>query len=366
MDQPMQWIRARLGTVRRLVHDRVERGDSRWVALFVRPPQAIARRGYWKFSQLVNGRLLRDTLNQSGLSRFQAGHGLDGGGHIYVIVMPGILHFLLPCLSLVPVHVRIVLLANGAEDWECRVLEQQFPHFPMFKLRRLPGSALSHADVLTLLLTTNHVPFGILDHDAYIFDPAVYDSLQLRPDELALALFWERGQQSGRPYAHTFFLYLCPQHLRKAMQRFDIDARVYREIPPNLRQPLAPLGYTKGQFPRDNLDYFDTLQLLFVATQSMGFHWRTLDIHDPHDAIHVGGTSFSAHGTKDVQQLYIHLKFLELATEDVKRHYASLVEPFRDAGELGPRLCQSEQGRQLVMRMDLLVDRLKAVFSDKA
>ena len=66
-----------------------------------------------------------------------------------VIAMPHTLHFLLPCLALLQGHAPLVLLANGAKRWERSLLRQRFPEVPMFRLRTMPGSSLSHGDAAT-------------------------------------------------------------------------------------------------------------------------------------------------------------------------------------------------------------------------
>lgn len=353
-----QRIRANAWAVRRFVADRRVRGDSAMVALILRLPIALLRRAYCKIAQLLNGRGLGGTLNTRSFRRFQTDVVPATGGHFYVIVMPGTLHFLLPCLALIPSRVQVILLANGATAWERRTLEQHHPKLTLFALRTLPGSTLSHGDVITLLLKNNNAPFGILDHDLYVFDQTVYDQLNLDPEEFALALFSGRGRDREIPYPHTFFLYFDPQPIQRVMRQFRVDARIYRRAPSSLREPLSRLGLSQGQFPKEYLDYFDTLQLLFAATQATGRRWRVIRGTDKRGSVHVGGTSFSARGTKDASQLYIHLRFLEISPEHVRRHYSPLVAPFRAAAELRPRLCQSDQGRRLVEEVDALIERL--------
>ena len=104
-------VRANLGAVRRFVADRSVRGDSAVAALTLRLPIALLRRAFLKIAQVLNGRVLCGPLNKKSLQQFQKDLLPAAGGHFYVIVMPGTLHFLLPCLALIPSRVPVILLA---------------------------------------------------------------------------------------------------------------------------------------------------------------------------------------------------------------------------------------------------------------
>jgi hypothetical protein len=351
-----QRVSANVRAIERYIANRRVRGDSLVVAVTLRLPTALVRRAYSKFAQFFNGRVLGNLLNGRRLRRFHADVVSASGGHFYVIVMPGTLHFLMQCLALIPRRIKVVLLANGAAAWERRALQHAHPELALFTLRTLPSSSVPHGDVITLLLRNNHAPFGILDHDLYVFDQSVYDQLSFRPNEFALALFWGRGR--GVPYPHTFFLYFDPQPIQRVMQRFRIDARIYRRAPSSLRRRLGELEFGRSHVTKEYLDYFDTLQLLFVAAQAAGLQWRVITGKENRGSVHVGSTSFSARGTKDAEQLYIHLKFLEISAADIRRRYAPLVAPFRAAAEVRPRLCESDRGRRLVQGVDALIKQL--------
>lgn len=239
------------------------------------------------------------------------------------------------------------------------MLERLRPELPLLQLRTLPGSSLSHGDMITLLLRENRAPFGILDHDLYVFDQSIYDRLAFQPDEIALTLFWDKGRLSGRPYAHTFFLYFQTQLLNDLMDRFQIDARIVRRAPEALEKRLYEIGLFEGRFPKDYLDYFDTLQLLFAAAETEGYSWRPVERVSSQDAVHVGGTSFSAYGAKDMAQLYIHLSFLEISCAQIQRHYAPLVAPYQSAAELLEQLSDAKQ-RSIVKAVDALIERLQS------
>ena len=111
------------------------------------------------------------------------------GDAFYVIVMPGTLHFLLPCLALLPRHLKVVLLGNGASTWERHIVAHRFPALPYCPLATLPATSLMHGDVITLLLQNESANFGLIDHDCYVFDPRIFESLAPGPNDCLTAIY---------------------------------------------------------------------------------------------------------------------------------------------------------------------------------
>ena len=122
---------------------------------------------------------------------------------------------------------------------------------------------------------------------------------------------------------------------------------------------LYEIGLFEGRFPKDYLDYFDTVQLLFAAAETEGYSWKPVERASSQDAVHLGGTSFSAYGAKDVAQLYIHLRFLEISCAEIQRHYAPLVAPYQSAAVLVEQLSDAGQ-RSTAKAVDALIERLQS------
>ena len=95
-------------------------------------------------------------------------------------------------LALLRGRVPLVLVANGARAWELAVLRRRLPEAPLFTLRRLPATSVEHGDVISLLIEHHRGPFGIVDHDCYLFDADLLGHLMPAPDECMVALVADR------------------------------------------------------------------------------------------------------------------------------------------------------------------------------
>src|SRR2546421_4817789 len=134
------------------------RGITLWLLLRI----ALAR-GHRKLARRLNANRLLDTVNAVRLHGAYPATSEPYDGYFCIIVMPGTLHFLIPCLTLLPQGLQVVLVANGARRWELAALRRRFPRYPICRLVALPWSSLSHGQVLTLLLHTAPRNFGVLD-----------------------------------------------------------------------------------------------------------------------------------------------------------------------------------------------------------
>ena len=332
----MLWrLRSYVQRFRTAIRPMRERGVGNASLLLVHFPAAFALRIWRLLAQPLNGGLIQRYFNQPRFIRFQDGLEASPLPRFYVIVMPFTLHFLLPCLALLKGRVQVVLLINGARNWERRFLTERFPALPFFNLWTLPFSSVAHGEVITLLLQNHRGNFGIIDHDCYVFDGAIFDKLTPSEDECVLSLFGEESQSVAITFPLTFFLYFNAEVLRQLMQRYEIDARLYREIPAKAREPMAQVGLGPSVFWKSYHTFRDTLHVLLAVALAEGLKIRFLSSLDKQPAMHVGGTSTGSHHTKDLWALYIHLRFLELLDEPViSRRYAGLTAPLRSSGEV--------------------------------
>jgi len=46
-----------------------------------------------------------------------------------------------------------------------------------------------HGDVITLLLQNESGNFGLIDHDCYVFDPRIFESLAPGPNDCLTAIY---------------------------------------------------------------------------------------------------------------------------------------------------------------------------------
>ena len=339
-----------------------ERGVGVASVLLVHFPAAFALRVWRVLAQPLNGGLIQRFVNQPRFIRFQDALAESTLPRFYVIVMPFTLHFLLPCLALLQGRVQVVLLINGARPWERRYLRDRYPALPVFKLWTLPFSSVPHGAVISLLLENHRGNFGIIDHDCYVFDAAIFDQLMPAEDECLLSLFGEESKSVAFTFPLTYFLFFNAEALRQLMRRYRIDARLYREIPAMAREPMARVGLGPTVFWKHYHTFRDTLHVLLAVAHADGLKIRFLSSKQERPAVHVGGTSIGTHHTKDLWALYIHLRFLELLDDPLlNRRYACLTAPLRSSAEARARNADPMSEAWLGLPVvEELIDRLSA------
>lgn len=353
-------LRANLRSARLLYQRLRARGRGRLGTVLWRMPQALAVRAYRKLAYAVNDGVLQRWVTPGRFRRFQA--ALDGqlGGHLYVIVMPQTLHFLLPCLGLVAPEARIVLLLNGAQQWEADLLRERFPGLAQFRVATLPWSSVGHGSMINLLLRNNDRDFGLLDHDLYLFDKTVLARLHFNHDEFLLCLLSDASTDGTWAYPLTHFLYFRVEVFHRLMQCYGVGAQSYRNVPEPARSRLAAIGLRAGATMKSYHDFFDTLHVLIALAYADGFEAAQIGLASQEGVYHVGGTSVGTHHTKDLAHIYIHLRFLELAGEPLlERRYAAMAAPFSRASELRGSAATTAYAVQQIRVADAMIERLR-------
>ena len=340
----------------RLLYQRLrDRGHSRWDVLLRRLPQAAALRAYRKLAYAINDNILQRWITPARFRRFLARQQPKLDGCFYVIVMPQTLHFLLPCLRLVPKDVRVVLLLNGAHGWEADLLRERFSRYPQFRVVALPNSSVGHGAMINLLLRNSAHDFGILDHDLYLFDSRIFGQLQFDAGDFLVSLFNDVSEDGRWVYPLTHFLYFRIEVFRRLMKEYGIGAQAYRQVPERVLSRLESLGLRKGETMKSYHKFYDTLHVLLALAYAEGLSVAQIEPEIPDSAYHIGGTSIGTHHTKDLIHLYTHLKFLELSTEPLlQRRYASIAAPFASSAEVHAKL----EGKAHDFHQIQLVDRL--------
>lgn len=336
------------------------RGHSHGRALLLLS-EVIVRRAYAALTRRLDNFRVIHTINHRAFEAFQRNHAPVGGGHFYLILMPGTLQFVVPCLSLLPAHMRVILIENGAAEWERQYLARAFPQHPIFKLLTFPGSSLSHGTVLTLLLEWNEHPFGVLDHDCYVFDPSIFADLKFGERDCLVAVFGNTAARVGIPYPETFFLYFNSTLLKPIMRRYGVDARAYRTLPHTARDPLATIGVRDGVYLKEYHDYFDTLHVLLLLAIAEGLTVRYLQSVDADSIAHLGSTSSGVAHTKDLMHSYVQLRFMELL-KDVRvcHRYRRRTHPFRASSEVRSLIPRAPEAVAKMNAVDAVIRRLES------
>ena len=329
------------------------------IALLWHVPTAFFLRAWRRLAQPVNGGWIQRAFNRPRFVAFEQSLPRSALPRFYVIVMPLTLHFLLPCLALLEGRVQVILLINGARRWERVVLAERFAALPQFVLWILPWSSVGHGNVISLLLENATADFGLVDHDCYVFDADVFTQLEPAHDECVLALFGEQSQSLSVMFPLTFFLYFNCKALRRIAQHYGIDARLYREIPPMAREPMARVGLGPHTFWKHYHNFRDTLHVLLAVATAEGMRFRFLQVNEAQPPMHVGGTSIGSHHAKSLFALYIHLRFLEhLNDPTIRRRYAHLTAPLVSSQEVLAHGDQSGPEWQGLPVVDAILQRL--------
>ncbi len=100
------------------------------VILFHLPLRLLAK-SFSNYAVLINVLLMNKLFNKSRFKNFQNLHRNRLNNHFYIIVMPNILHFLKPCLNLIPKNKNIFLILNGTRSWEEKYLRDNYAYYPI-------------------------------------------------------------------------------------------------------------------------------------------------------------------------------------------------------------------------------------------
>ena len=236
-------------------------------------------------------RLGRRLYDKTYAARLDGALAKSGGDPYVLVLVPRILHYVIPCLTLARRRVPVVVVCNGARRWEVEALEQWFPDTPMVNLRTVRGSMLPHGVVLDLLL--RHAPrsFALLDPDLFVFDPHVFDELELRDGEVACGAFGVTNPETAITFPTTHLLALDVPAIQELMARYRIGPLIYNRTPQHLVQSLGSLGLGDHNYPKDNLSYYDPLNLILAMAAYDGLPQRVLN-RDESAVYHVGGVSY--------------------------------------------------------------------------
>lgn len=351
---------ANLRSLRNALRPLRRRGFGWAAALGVQLPAAVALRVWRRLAGPINGRLFGPWLNGPRLARFQRDLPASDRPRLYVVVMPQVLHFLLPCLALLRGRVPLVLVANGARAWELAVLRRRLPEAPLFTLRRLPATSVEHGDVISLLIEHHRGPFGIVDHDCYLFDADLLGHLMPAPDECMVALVADRHPHLNFELPLTHLLVLNAEPLRRLMHETGIDAGMARHTPPAAQAAFTRLGLPPGTWFKPYQRFHDTLHLLLGLALDRGLRVRVLRSRAGLPFAHIGGTSIGSHHTKNLFALYVHLRFLELLGDDgLRQRYAFLTRPLATAAEALARRRPDDRGWQGLPLLEQTLPRLR-------
>jgi hypothetical protein len=328
--------------------------------MFSRLPRILTTKAYRQLAAVANDRFIDQANNQKRFIEFQIAQQHKLGDHFYIIVMPNIMHFLIPCLNLIPPKVNVFLILNGTSSWEEDFLRNHFDGYPIFKLKPFPRSSLSHGSVLNLLLKNNDANFGIIDHDLFIFNPHIFDELSFKKDECVIGAFKLRNTKAQLTFPTTHFMFFNIKPIHRIMTTYEIDARQYKKTPRHLADKLSAINIGNHNYIKAYLNYFDTFNLILAMAFYEKLTARIPEL-SPDDLFHVGATS---RGTNSIYATYINMKLLELSENSTFRpKYANLDANFKDSRAVIEHLAGDRSALAFIARINEIVSRLEAGIS---
>ncbi|MBI2375386.1 MAG: hypothetical protein HYV07_15430 [Deltaproteobacteria bacterium] len=268
-----------------------------------------------------------------------------------VIAVPRTMHLLELCVRALPSRRSVLIVENGPTLAERSFLDSALPDLPRLRLRGIPGVPAPHGVVLTLLVRAIDTPFFIIDHDCYVLDDSVFDTIRLAGSDVVAGIdsdgFMSRNEAAGLSFPRTHFLLLHPERLRALTGRASIDLNKRAKTPRHLAARLRTIGIGDHNFPRTYQRSYDTMTLACAVALAEGW---TLGAHRLADGMvrHIGGTSWAFHGFMK----FVHARMLEL-TRDPRVHRKLLkleASSERLRAELDPELRSS----RLVAEVDAI------------
>lgn len=275
-----------------------------------------------------------------------------------ILVVPDVMHLLLPAVRLVHRHTRLVFVLNGASADEARCLRDTFPDVPAVRIWTLGRSSWPHGRALNLLLRTCDQDFGIMDHDFFLFEPAALEQLRFAQDEFAISATAWRNQPTGLLFPGTHLLYLRTSLINRLMRQYGVGAQLYKRLPRRIQALLRGSGLSMTNPPKEYQTFFDSFLLLSALAMIEGLRMRRL-VLSGHGFVHIGGTSMGLPVSKDVVHHYVSARFLELLPAN-----RPVAVDYRRRGVARPDLKQTLRQRlapEIAAQIDSLVERVCAV-----
>jgi hypothetical protein len=313
-------------------------------------PRMLARKGSNAVLQPIN-RCATALRHHAYRDRVRAGLAQATTAPHVVVVVPRILHYVIPCLALAVRHVSVTLVLNGTRPWEDEILARRFPHLPTIRLSPVKGSLLPHGTVLDIVLRHAQRNLVLLDPDLFVFDPAVFARLEPAAGEIAVGAFGVTNRAAARTFPTTHLLALDVPAVQALMTRHRIRPVIYRRTPRHLVEPLGKLGFGDHNFVKEYLRCYDPLNLVLAMAVHDGFETRVLNA-DEEGVVHVGGVSYLE---RNVVLDYFNLKLLELP---FARPFAERYRPLLVGSRSAEQLRADTPATHVLDSIDRTIDRL--------
>jgi len=147
---------------------------------------------------------------------------------------------------------------------------------------------------MVLDFLSDHVQenFGVMDPDCYVLNPTWLPNISsFTSKELCSSPFWADAPSLSRRIPCTFFLFFHSSILRRIRRSYHCSFGTLTSLPPRIEQKVLQLGLSRGEFPEEGKQFFDTFQTISLLAYSDGYTCRFMST-EPDDIIHVCGISY--------------------------------------------------------------------------
>ena len=142
-----------------------------------------------------------------------------------MIVVPGLLHIVIPAIRLIHNKIQVVIINNGLSRKDCQMMKKSVPNVIIFKLftDRIMGQQMTetHPEVLNTIIDIKCNKIIFVDADCYIFNTEIIDKVfkELEKKVFASPFIYE-NKEINQKIPETFLIGINKKsylYLRKNM-----------------------------------------------------------------------------------------------------------------------------------------------------
>lgn len=248
----------------------------------------------------------------------------------FMVGIPGSVHILKLSAKYLPDSENLILIANGMDEWEIGKAKRLVK--PRHVISLDEKQVVPHGKVLDMLFDNFPRPFGILDYDCFVFNPACFKQMNsLEDGQMMSTIFYQGSPMLGRT-PQTFFLFFNATIIQSLRKKYKVNCGITdfsKRLPGGAVRKLKEIGIDEHHYPEYNKPYFDTLRLIYSLGVAEGYKVNFLDHYHADsmnnaDVFHVGGVADpnTTYGWWGVRGSYFWWRALETCEDkELKSRY---------------------------------------------
>lgn len=287
-----------------------------------------------------------------------------GTSPFFVTCIPGSLCEVELCLQHIPDDQPVYLIANGLAKWERDWIKRNLNCEGIISIFR----TLLHGDIIDLLLDNINQPFGIMDYDCFIFEPALFIRLrELTGNTLLNAVFGQKNRKLDLDFPETFVMFFNTSVINNIREKYHVGSNLthYSSLSNSIKQKLSTIGIDNSHQPEDFKDYIDTTKLWLSLGMTEGYKVNFFERQytlttDFQKVFHVGAGNKTdrLNSIWNVRGTYFWRRALETCKDDtVKKKYYQKYGELKsyDIPKIVPELCE-QIGREFFEVVEKVVN----------